>query len=422
MPAPGELRLQKTVEDTLIRSFSINPIFFTVFLVLFIAGTVFASEWNLYGSARMATFYTSQDLGDLYKSDANPNGDDEFGRSTVKDLQWNLQSNARIGATVKGDTVSGRFEYGASTDPDLTGNNANIRLLYGVWHFSENWGLKVGQDYTPITFFLSGQVFDTDNELEFVGNAYGGRHGQVALEGTLGPGTLKFAAVTPKTSTLNVTSEATTETRIPKLEASYEFKLNDAISFHGFLGYNYYKLYWLAPAPGGVGTANYDKNISSYFAGLGADLNFGPFYVKPQMSYYQNGAVAGWLGTNLGLNSLLPEQTPFLNEFDNDIVDVKSLMAMLALGYSPTESLTLEAGVGYIGSKSDSYQVDPTRSVKFKNNYLECYVQAAITMASGVYLIPEVGLRDYGDVEGDVEGKVDLGSLWYAGAKWQINF
>ena len=60
--------------------------------------------------------------------------------------------------------------------------------------------------------------------------------------------------------------------------------------------------------------------------------------------------------------------------------------------------------------------------MKFKNNYFEYYLQAAITMAKGVYLIPEVGLRDYGDLEGDVEGKVDLGSLWYAGAKWQINF
>jgi len=375
-----------------------------------------ANEWNLYGSVRMATFYTSEDLGDLYKSDTNPSGDDEFGRSTVKDLQWNLQSNSRIGARVKGNTVSGRFEFGTSS------GNETTRLLYGEWQFSENWGLKVGQDYTPITFFLAGQVFDTDNELEFVGNAYGGRHGQVAVEGTLGPGTLKFAAVTPETSTLNVTSMATTETKIPKLEASYEFILNDAMSFHGFLGYNSYKLYWLAPAPGGVGMANYDKYVSSYVAGLGARLNFGPFFVKPQVSYYQNGAVAGWLATNLGLNSLLPEQTPFLNEFGNDIIDVKSLMAMLALGFSPTESLTIEAGVGYLGSKSDRFQVDPTRSVKFKNNYSEYYLQALITMAKGVYLVPEVGFRNYGDLEGDVEGKVDLGSLWYAGAKWQIDF
>ncbi len=398
----------------------LNIIALVVAITAVFASTAFASEWNLYGSARMATFYTSEDLGDLYKSDTNPSGDDEFGRSTIKNTQWDLQSNSRIGATVKGNRLDARFELGVASDG--AGGNVSSRLLYATWKFTEGWGLKVGKDYTPITFFLSGQVFDTDNELEFVGNAYGGRQGQVALEGTLGPGTLKFAAVTPETSTLNVTSDATTETKIPKFETSYEYELNDAMSFHGFLGYQYYKLYWLAPAPGGVGMVSYDRNVSSYVAGLGANLNFGPFFVKPQVSYYQNGAVSGWLGTNLGLNSLLPEQTPFLNEFDNDIVDVKSLMAMLALGYSPTESLTLEAGVGYIGSKSDSYQVDPTRSVKFKNNYLEYYLQAAITMASGVYLIPEVGLRDYGDLEGDVEGKVDLGSLWYAGAKWQINF
>jgi hypothetical protein len=167
-----------------------------------------ANEWNLYGSVRMATFYTSEDLGDLYKSDTNPSGDDEFGRSTVKDLQWNLQSNSHIGARVKGNTVNGRFEFGTSS------GNETIRLFYGEWQFSENWGLKVGQDYTPITFFLANQVFDTDNELENVGNAYGGWHGQVTVEGTLGPGTLKFAAITPETSTLNVTSGATTDKNI----------------------------------------------------------------------------------------------------------------------------------------------------------------------------------------------------------------
>jgi hypothetical protein len=97
-------------------------------------------------------------------------------------------------------------------------------------------------------------------------------------------------------------------------------------------------------------------------------------------------------------------------------------MAMLALGFKPTESLGLEAGVGYLQSKSDSYQAEPNRSVEFKNTYMEYYLQAVITMAKGVYLVPEVGYRDYGDLEGDVEGKQDLGSLWYAGAKWQIDF
>jgi len=384
------------------------------------AVTASANEWNLYGSARMATYYTSQDYGNQFKSDTNTSGDDVFGRSKLNDLQWNLQSNARIGATVKGDMVSGRFEYGTG------GGNANIRRLYGVWHFTEGWGLKVGQDYTPITFFLSGQVFDTDQGLLQVGNAYGARVGQVAVEGKLGPGTFKFATITPATSTLDAfsvfgTTAATTERKFPKLEASYEFNLSDGMSLHAFGGYNGYKLYWLAPNAAGT-IVDYDKNVNSYTVGLGADLNFGPFFVKPQVSYYLNGASAGWLNTKLGLGALDITQTPFFSATDNDVVDVKSLMAMLALGFSPTESLTLEAGAGYLNSESDSYQVSPVRSVKFKNTYMEYYLQAVITMAKGVYLVPEVGYRDYGDFEGDVEGKQDLGNLWYAGAKWQINF
>jgi len=381
------------------------------------AVTASANEWNLYGSARMATYYTNQDYGNQFKSEANPSGNDVFGRSKVNDLQWNLQGNARVGATVKGDMVSGRFEYGTGV---------NLRRLYGVWHFTEGWGLKVGQDYTPITFFLSGQVFDTDQGLLQVGNAYGARVGQVAVEGKLGPGTFKFATITPATSTLDAfsvfgTTAATTERKFPKVEASYEFNLSDAMSLHAFGGYNGYKLYWLAPNAAGT-IVDYDKNVNSYTVGLGADLNFGPFFVKPQVSYYLNGASAGWLNTKLGLGALDITQTPFFSATDNDVVDVKSLMAMLALGFSPTESLTLEAGAGYLNSESDSYQVDPTRSVKFKNTYMEYYLQAVITMAKGVYLVPEVGYRDYGDFEGDVEGKQDLGNLWYAGAKWQINF
>ena len=63
------------------------------------------------------------------------------------------------------------------------------------------------------------------------------------------------------------------------------------MSVHGFLGYQYYNV--LCPGACGVGTAT----CQSYFAGLGANLNFGSFYVKPQVSYYQNGAVADWLGS-----------------------------------------------------------------------------------------------------------------------------
>ena len=48
----------------------------------------------------------------------------------------------------------------------------------------------------------------------------------------------------------------------------------------------------------------------------------------------------------------------------------------------------------------------------------EIYGQSVILLAPGVYIIPEIGYRDFGD---DVTDS-DAGSAWYAGGKWQINF
>jgi len=96
---------------------------------------------------------------------------------------------------------------------------------------------------------------------------------------------------------------------------------------------------------------------------------------------------------------------------------------MLAVSFTPNESLDFEASVGYLKSDSDDYRLVDGQSVNFKNTYLEYYLQAVITMAKGVYVIPEVGFRDYGKLEGNpAEPNQDLGGLFYAGAKWQIDF
>ena len=388
-----------------------------VALTAFFAVTASANEWNLYGSARMATFWTNQDYGG--------DTEDAFGRGDVNELRWALQGNSRVGATVKGDQLEGRFEFSVTSDG--SGGNVGARRLYGVWHFTDGWGLKVGKDYTPITFFLSGQVFDTDNGLLWVGNAYGARRAQIAVEGGLGPGTFKAALIDPSTANLTVTPvtgvdvDVTTETKLPKLEVSYEFKLSDAMSIHGFGGWQYYKqLQAVTATVGGVDvTSQLSDSVNSYMFGAGADLNFGPFFVKPQVSWYKNGASAGWLSTNLGLgNPINPvtgnsiSQLPFIAA-DGTIIDQDSIMAMLAIGFKPTESLGLEAGGGYLRTKDDNNN---------ENSYMEYYLQAVITMAKGVYLVPEVGYRDYGDLELRNVPDQDLGSLWYAGAKWQIDF
>ena len=216
------------------------------------AVTAIANEWSLYGSARVSTFYTSQDLKDL--------GPDAAGRDKPKNTVWNLQNNARIGAKVKGDMLSAQFEYGARharrAPDDFAGSTgsttfANVRRLYGVWHFTEGWGLKVGKDYTPITFFLSAQVFNADDGMLQTGNAYGARQGQLALEGQLGPGMFKFAAINPSrtspsgisTATETINGALVSENYFPKFEVSYQMKFADNMSAHAFGGYNYTKYY-----------------------------------------------------------------------------------------------------------------------------------------------------------------------------------
>jgi hypothetical protein len=391
----------------------------------------------------MATYYISEDLGKELEV-VSPFAAVAVDRRTVanedkpKTTQWNLQGNSRVGATVKGDMLDARFEFSVSSEGG--GGNVGTRRLYGTWKFAEGWGLKVGKDYTPITFFLSGQVFENDAGLLNLGNAYGSRRGQVAVEGKLGPGMLKLALIDQTTNDLGQPF-STTEVLFPKFEASYEFNITDAMSMHAFGGFQSYDVKSASPIPGTnipQATGTDSQSVGSWMLGLGADLHFGPFFVKPQVSYYQNGTAAGWLpdGSTAGLpnyseftkrgfiNAVNAELGTTIdpNIVSTDVLDANNLMAMLALGFRPTEALGLEAGIGYVG-----FDTDKVQGVSLKNNYMEYYLQAVFTVAKGVYIIPEIGYRDFGKDEGDrpigiVAPDTDNGSLFYAGAKWQIDF
>jgi len=402
-------------------------------------GTAMAAEWSLYGSARVETFYESTKLDDL--------GPDKFGRDTIKNTEWSLQNNSRIGAKVKAGSIDAQFEYGArralreeTGASEVTVNNekvtqinkvstnfANVRRLYGVWHFTEGWGLKVGKDYTPITFFESAQVWNADDGMLQSGNAYGGRWGQVAIEGNLGPGQLKFALIQPVSGSFSVINNpasgitvqtqqvnVTAENYWPKIEASYQMKFGDNMSAHAFGGFNNSKVYGLYVNNATGATANFSETITSWVVGLGGDFNFGPMYVKPQASYYVNGANGGWLGGSAP-GAAQVTQGASLNGLD--IEDANTVQAMLALGFAPTESLSLELGGGYLYNKGkDNSNLD-------NSSFYQVYLSSLFTMAPGVYLAPEIGLREYGKIEyKDGTPNTDLGNLWYVGAKWQIDF
>jgi hypothetical protein len=85
---------------------------------------------------------------------------------------------------------------------------------------------------------------------------------------------------------------------------------------------------------------------------------------------------------------------------------------MLVAGLKFTDTITFEVGGGFRSDEPDD--VDGIDA----DEVWAAYAQVVLTLAPGVYLVPEVGYLDKMDnFLGD-----DEGYQWYAGAKWQIDF
>jgi hypothetical protein len=367
-----------------------------IFAVLLLAAPTFAADWAFYGSQRMATFYVADDYGDF-----PVNGeDDDWG------LQWNFQTNSRLGAKVKADKVSGHIELGLKgTDGgDL---DVGTRRAYGTWKFADNASLKVGKDYSPVTRFLSGQVFGEDAGLLGLGDFYGRRPGQLGLQ----IGGFEFAAITNALTTstysglpagLSTVAPAGSDpdNNYPKLEASWMLKFG-SFDIRPFGGFQYFKV------SQGASTLTDDQDVYSYVVGLDAMLNIGAFFIGAQGSYGINWNNANWSGPLVGGTA----GSFAVLEDNDDVKDCTSWMAMGVVGLKFTDTLTFEVGGGF---RSDDPDVDGADA----DEAWTIYGQAVITLAPGVFLIPEVGYLDkMDDFAGD-----DEGYQWYAGAKWQIDF
>lgn len=342
-------------------------------LVATFAMTAAAADWNFYGSARVSTFWTSADLNVAGLSDAD-------------DFAQGLQGNARIGANVKvSDELSGRFEYGTGV---------NTRLLYGQWDFGGGKFL-VGQTYSPLNMFYSGQVFGSDLGLLSYGGVYSGREAILQLQF----GGFKVALINPSKKTADIGAVAveadSTETTLPGIEASFGLSF-DPVSLKVAGGYQTYEATW--------GTMTED--VESYMVALGAAVNLGIFYVKGDVYYGQNpgNLISVDAGSGWGANGLAAANP--LEFVDNDTYGF-----IVVAGLKLNDMFGLEAGYGYVNSEFDA-------SGSNENEAMAYYVQAPITLAPGVFVIPEVGFID--NCEDDFGA--DEHEVTYFGAKWQINF
>jgi hypothetical protein len=340
-----------------------------------------AVDWDFYGNARMATFYTSID-----EKDVGP-------KST--DMVWDLQGNSRFGANVKADHIKAQVEMGISEA------NVSARRVYGTWNFGAG-ALKVGKDYTPVSVFVSGQVFDGDAGLIGVGAPYGSRRGQIALSF----GGFDLAFITPSKDNLDDELGASTNGQakriIPKLEASWGMGF-DAWNFKLFGGYNYYSIKEVASLTNPGSTD--DVDVSSYILGASGMFNFGPAYVGAQIMGGQNLGSGGWSGGQF-------DEAQW--DGDDDTNDVTTVGGILVAGMKVSDMLSFEAGVGYI--QSDPKDAD--NGFDEKTKAMDVYVNSVISLAPGVFIIPEVGYQSFGNTPEDL----DQGSQFYLGGKWQINF
>ena len=380
-----------------------------VALVWAFAAPASAVDWNFYGSARLATFYTSVDFGDFTNAAGTDDSDDG--------TRWELQGNSRLGATVRGENVRGRVELGLK---GIDGGDLDVgtRRIAGTWNFGAGT-LKVGKDYTPVNQFISSQAFDGDLGLLGIGTFYGRR--PAGLE--LGFGRLRIALLDPSTSLISglgatpttflPTAGATiiiagssangdVDSYFPKVEASWGMSF-DQFSFNVMGGFQTYQIEDVTPAAGG---STDDVDVTSWVVGADAAFSFGPAYIRGAVSMSQNPSDAGWF-------TYAYSGGAFWDGTD-DTDDTDLIMAALVAGFKMSDMVSFEGGFGYSDYDNDASGFADTQP-------WAAYINATIQLAPGVWIIPEAGMFDFDNVPLDVSDD-DAGDAFYIGAKWQIDF
>jgi hypothetical protein len=381
--------------------------------VLLFVAPAFAADWAFYGSERMATWYTQKDNGadnNLVLGQVNGQGDDSA-------TQFYFQGNSRVGARVKADKVNGRIELRLANESNektaSSGGDTNVgtRLAWGEWKFAEDMSLKVGKMDSTATNIINNRMFNGDDEMLGQGQFYGKRPAGIELNihnFALGMFTPNVGGdVNAYAGTATGFANATNgegDAYLPKFEAKYKLDLG-AGYIQPFGGFQWYKV-----APSGTGTV-YDKlDVYSYVAGVGTMWNIGAFSIGGEASYGMNMGNANWAAANTAASRLAYMSSRF---GDSDVRNVYTTQAELVAALKFTDTLRFEAGAGYTVDNAVN-----APGYSRKDDQWMTYAQCLVTLAPGVYVIPEAG---YTNFLNDRSGK-DEGWQWYAGAKWMIDF
>jgi hypothetical protein len=351
------------------------------------------AEFNLYGSARMSTFYIDA------SAPTGMNGPD--GKDSYQNLHYTLQTNSRLGAKFATGDVTGQIELGLEGNEN--GNTVYTRLIYGVWKF-DGGNLLVGQTYTPYTFF-SEQVIGDDNDFIGFGATYDSR--QPMIKVSLDNG-LYLALIQPKSTA--VVADSTVKSFMPKVAVGFDGKAGIVKGGLGF-AYNAFTDKISADNNGGVG---FSETISSYLAYLHGAVDLNPFDVSLAAHYGQNLNNMGIGGRSLS--------TAVFDTTTNKLEDADSYGGWLQLGYKLAENTKLDAGVGYVHDHNKAYEDLGGSKDSAKVSY---FVNAQIKIAKGFMIVPEFDYFQFYKGYRANSNALYVSSIpetKSAGAKWQMDF
>ena len=358
-------------------------IFLAAVFMLAMYVPVSAEDWNIYGSARVQTFWT--DFDEALDSD--------FADTTQLGHEMNVVS--RFGMMVDHGIVGGHFEAGFRGGGAAGGGTVYHRHLYGTVDMPFGQ-LLVGQTWKPygLGSFISSQAYAHDEGgLYFIG--YGHRAPMIQLT----VGDFKMALVQPNRmelddldDTLSSANANDSELFLPQINVSYNMVAADGVALHFAGAFQTYDL----EAPGEA----WDGETLTAF-GFTTNARFtmmDPMYFN--------------IGGFYGLNHALIDPTynpvmPFLN--GDEIADTDSYGILLAVGTKVNE-IGLELGFGYREDENDEWND--------ADELMLVYANANIPLSpdGNAFIVPEIGYYDY------ESGGDDAGDKMYAGLKWQVNF
>jgi hypothetical protein len=165
--------------------------------------------------------------------------------------------------------------------------------------------------------------------------------------------------------------------------------------------------------------AGNDPTVQAYVLNLGGGMTFGAFYINLGGHYGQN--MGNFTDTNATGLSGLPaiNQEVFIDDNQNE-VDNTGYGALAVIGFNVSDMWSIEAGYGF-----EYGELDLDGDAGDGETVQQMYINATINIAPGFFIVPEVGYATYDYVNGRFEGE-GVGdpnpNVFYAGAKWQINF